>query len=94
MKFTTINSLLILSCAVTSVTYANDTQVKQVKAATEIKIDDIKRGPLADFYELVAQRPKTNNSISELAKEANPPKSTVNTSLAANDSSRDGRKTD
>ena len=94
MKFTFINSLLILSCLVTSVAYANDTQVKQAKATTEIKIDDIKRGPLADFYELVAQRPKMNNSGSELAKEASSNKSTPNTTLANNDSSQDGKKTD
>ena len=94
MKFITINLLAILGGLVATTAHANDTLAKPAKAAAEIKFDEIKCGPLADFYELVAQRPQASKASIVVAKDAGVSKNAVNSTLAANTSSQDGKKTD
>ena len=94
MKFITINLLAILGSLVATTAHANDTLAKPAKAATEIKFDEIKCGPLADFYELVAQRPQASKSSIVVAKNAGISKNAINSTLAANTSSQDGKKTE
>lgn len=62
MKFTTLKLLLVFSSFTCLMAQAHDKPAPQNKLSINIVDDEIKRGPLADFYELVAQHPNERTS--------------------------------
>lgn len=88
MKTLTISSIIATFFLVNPAAHAQSKVSPISKQVAIDKEEDMKRGPLADFYELVAQQPSESRLLRDKALQSSVDKSTASVSLADTGSSK------